>query len=377
MRVDSKFLCYLLTFVAGLSTSNVAGQQAAILGKTISSGQIIAEGEKMADAQLDQLAGRKSHISWEAGVLWAGLADLSHISSKTAYADAIEGLGNNFQWTPRLQKNAPENADDLCISQTFLDAYVTKNDPARLAPTKNRLDAVCDYIENREIGDLPEIWWWCDALFMAPTSHARLTAITNDPKYLDAMDKEWWKTASLLYDKNEHLFYRDKRYIGQLTKNGKKVFWSRANGWVFAGLARTLSYMPRNYQSLPRYVTMFKEMAAKLATLQQPDGTWRSSLLDPDEYPDPETSGTSLDCFAYAWGINNGILDRATYLPIAAKAWIALLAARRPDGLLGYVQGRGIEPKGAKPDGTQIYATGAFLMAACQLSKLAPFTVPP
>ena len=118
-------------------------------------------------------------------------------------------------------------------------------------------------------------------------------------------------------------------------------------------------------------------MAAKLASLQQADGTWHPSLLDPDQFTDPETSGTALDCFAYAWGINNGLLDRATYLPVATKAWAALLAARRPDGLLGYVQGVGKAPGVVKPDGTQLYATGAFLMDVCELSKLAPITIPP
>jgi rhamnogalacturonyl hydrolase YesR len=134
--------------------------------------------------------------------------------------------------------------------------------------------------------------------------------------------------------------------------------------------------MPGNYPGRARYVAVFKDMAAKLASLQQADGTWRPSLLDPDEFPDPETSGTSLDCFAFAWGINNGLLDRATYLPVAAKAWAALMAARRPDGLLGYVQGPASAPKAVAANGSQLYATGAFLMDVCELSKLAPIDVP-
>ena len=117
-------------------------------------------------------------------------------------------------------------------------------------------------------------------------------------------------------------------------------------------------------------------MAVKLASLQQADGTWYPSLLDAAQYPDPETSGTALDCFAFAWGINNGLLDRATYLPILEKAWSALLAARRPDGLLGYVQGVSDRPKPVTADGTQLYATGAFLMDVCELADLAPLTVP-
>jgi rhamnogalacturonyl hydrolase YesR len=316
--------------------------------------------------------------------MWAGIADLSHLSSNGAYTKAIEQLGDEVHWTPIFEPaKAPFNADDLCICQTFLDAYVTKNEAARLAPSESRIGAVSDHIEEKEspyiagAKDNHLTWWWCDALFMAPAGHVRLSVITHDRKYLDAMDKEWWKTADLLYDKQEHLFYRDEVFLKGRTKNGIKVFWSRGNGWVFGGLARTLRYMPADYPNRPRYEAIFKEMAAKLANLQQPDGTWRPSLLDPGEYPYSETSGTALDCFAFAWGIEQGLLDRATYLPVAAKAWAALMAARRPDGLLGYVQGVGKAPGNVMANGTQLYATGAYLMAACELSKLAPVDVPP
>ena len=59
------------------------------------------------------------------------------------------------------------------------------------------------------------------------------------------------------------------------------------------------------------------------------------------------------------------------------KAWAALLAARRPDGLLGYVQPVGSGPGAIPSTDTQLYATGAFLMAACEMSKMAPITNPP
>ncbi len=352
-------------------------------GGTMSRQQIIGEAEKMADVQLTQLADTQPVIDWVPGVLWAGVADLSHLSTKSTYTDALDQMGETFLWTPRFRPKALYNADDLCICQAFMDAYARKNDPARLAPSQSRIGAVSDHIEHQETPDVAGsrenqlTWWWCDALFMAPAGHARLSALTKDPRYLDAMDTEWWRTADLLYDKQEHLFFRDKSFFGKVTRNGKKIFWSRGNGWVFAGLARTLPYIPATYPDRARYVVIFKEMAARLAGLQQPDGTWWPSLLDPGDSPGSETSGTALDCFAFAWGINNGLLDSATYLPVAMKAWAALLAARRPDGLLGYVQAVGASPGPVTANGTQLYATGAFLMAACELSKMAPITFPP
>ncbi len=365
----------LFCAITGLSVSAMAG--------TMTRQQFIAEAEKMADTQLAALANKKPDIGWVPAVMWAGIADLSHLSSKSAYSAAIERLGDSVHWTPKFSTNAPNNADNLCICQTFLDAYATKNQPGRLAPSQSRIAAVSDRIEKQESPYVPGAkdnhvtWWWCDALFMAPASHARLSAITRDRRYIDAMDKEWWKTTNLLYDNEEHLYYRDEIYLNKRTKHGKKIFWSRGNGWVFAGLARMLVFMPPDYPSRARYVALFKDMAAKLASLQQPDGTWRPSLLDPDDVPDSETSGTGLDCFAFAWGIDHGLLDRATYLPVAAKAWSALMTARRPDGLPGYVQKTGKDPQPVQANGTQLYGTGAFIMAACELSRLAPVNILP
>ena len=68
-------------------------------------------------------------------------------------------------------------------------------------------------------------------------------------------------------------------------------------------------------------------MAAKILTCQQADGLWRASLLDPDSFPLKETSGSGFYTYALAWGVNQGLLDRATFDPPCARHgrrwWIA------------------------------------------------------
>lgn len=54
------------------------------------------------------------------------------------------------------------------------------------------------------------------------------------------------------------------------------------------------------------------------------DGLWRSSLLDPAHFPNPETTGSSCFTYMLAWGINAGLLDAATYLPVVEAAWTGL-----------------------------------------------------
>src|SRR3546814_5101595 len=85
-------------------------------------------------------------------------------------------------------------------------------------------------------------------------------------------------------------------------------------------------------------------MAAKVVTLQKADGYWPASLLDNDPGTPPESSGTAFFTYAFAWGVDNGLLDRTTYEPAAVRGWGALGRAVQPAGMLGWVQQIGREP---------------------------------
>jgi rhamnogalacturonyl hydrolase YesR len=185
------------------------------------------------------------------------------------------------------------------------------------------------------------------------------------------MDKEWWAASDFLYDKDEHLYFRDSHYFDRKEANGKKIFWSRGDGWVMGGLARVLEFMPADYPSRSKYETQFKEIAEKIASIQQPDGMWHASLLDPASYPEKEASGTGFYTFALAWGINHGLLDRAKYEPVVRRAWAGLLTCVTPEGKLGYTQQVGADPKSFKPEDFEVYGAGAFLLAGREMYTLA------
>ncbi len=357
--------------------------------------QVIAEGEKMADAQLAKFKRGYPKPDWEMGVFWAGIADFSKVSTKPEHFEALIRSGESEKWIPivsyeeaaKKMTRYAHNADDLCIGQAWLIAYDKTKDQKMLDPIRQRIEKASDFIEEDEANLKKEdrlkgnmrVWSWCDALFMAPSIHAHLSAITGDRKYLQAMHTEWWRASAVMYDESEHLYFRDSGKIFPMkkTKNGEKVFWARGNGWVMGGLARLLEYVPKDDSQRQRYEKQFQDMSARLAGLQRPDGTWSPSLLDLEEFPYSDSSGTALNCFAMAWGINNGVLDEKTYRPVLEKAWAALLAARREDGLLGYVQGVAHGPATVYADGSRTYGTGAFLMAAAQMSKLAPIKMTP
>jgi rhamnogalacturonyl hydrolase YesR len=273
-------------------------------------------------------------------------------------------MAQKFAWQtgPRLA-----HADDEAIGQTYLDLYRQSHDPNALGVIRAQMDAVMQLPDNPE----KPLWWWCDALFMAPPVLTKLASATGDRKYLDFMDREWWITSNLLYDRKFHLYYRDASFLNQRQANGNPLFWSRGNGWVLAGLARVLKEMPSDYPTRAKYVAEFQEMAGEIAALQGDDGLWRAGLLDPASYKLPENSGSAFYIYALAYGVNSGILDRKRYLPIVARGWAGLVAHVYQDGRLGCIQPIGAAPGEYLPTASYVFGTGAFLLAGSEVYELA------
>jgi unsaturated rhamnogalacturonyl hydrolase len=318
---------------------------------------------KVADWQL-RTADDRFSADWTFAALYDGFLAASRATGNERYRDAVWRFADENRWQlgPRFG-----HADDEAIAQSYLELDLDHPAAERDAAIK----AEADKLLARPDDPNKDLWWWCDALFMAPPALARLYKVTGDQRYLDYMDREWWITSDHLYDAKIHLYSRDASYLDKHEKNGAKLFWSRGNGWVMAGLARVIPYLPANYPSREKYVEQFRQMAEEVASIQSPDGLWRSGLLDSAAYPNPEVSGSAFFTFALAWGIDYGLLDRKTYEPVVAKAWKGLLSHVYADGRLGSIQRIGGAPDSVEPGGSYVYGVGAFLLAGEQVDKLA------
>jgi unsaturated rhamnogalacturonyl hydrolase len=317
-----------------------------------------------------------SDTEWVRGAFFAGVAAAFEATGDQKYLDAAKEIGEHNGWQPGPR---PRHADDHCIAQTYAKIYLVEREPQMIEATVARFDKmIADPRPGPVVGWAEnDNWSWCDALFMAPPTMALIAEATGDLSYLDLMNTMWWETYDYLYDPEEHLWYRDGRYViqqdgsGPRTLNGQKVFWSRGNGWVFAGLAIVLEHMPADYPERGRFEALFREMASALLGVQSEDGLWRSSLLDPEEYPIPESSGSGFFTFGLAWGVNSGLLDADTYLPAARKGWEGLVWAQQPSGKIGWVQQIGYDPRSVTADDSMEYGTGAFLLAGGEMLRMA------
>ncbi|MCP4625387.1 MAG: DUF4861 domain-containing protein [bacterium] len=328
----------------------------------------------MAGAADWQLANpsKRHPADWTHGALFAGMAAWAQMAGNDTYYDALLGFGKKNNWQPHSRIY---HADDHAVAQMYIELYKKYKDPEMIAGILQRFDYI---LANRPDTPLThdnpghkKRYNWCDALFMAPPVWVKLARIKGETKYLDYMNKEWRATTDYLYDKEEHLYFRDDRYFDKREANGKKVFWSRGNGWVLGGLVRVLEELPEDYPDRGKYVKIYKQMAAKIMEIQPAGGLWHSSLLDPVNFPSKESSGSGFYCYALAWGINHGFLDAETYLPAVKKAWMGLVNCVHPDGKLGNVQPIGADPRNVSADQTEIYGVGAFLLAGSEVYKIA------
>ena len=317
---------------------------------------------------------------WDNAAYFTGNMEAYKMTGKAAYYQYSDKWCRHNQWKG-AKSNDKKNwkyawygeGDDFVLFgdwqicfQTYIDMYHLVPADFKVARAKEVMGYLCNSTDNK-------FWWWADALYMVMPVMTKMYHLTGEQMYLDRLYENYLWSDSLMWDKDEQLYYRDGKYIWPKVKtacNGGKSFWARGDGWVLAGLAKVLADMPRDYKHRDFFVKRFQQLAEGVARVQQEGGYWSRSMLCEADAPGPETSGTAFFCYGMEWGVNNGYLDKATFAPVIEKAWNYLSTkALQADGSIGYVQ-----PIGEKPDPHRIvdarsqapFGTGAWLLAACE-----------
>ncbi|HTC93456.1 MAG TPA: glycoside hydrolase family 88 protein [Terriglobales bacterium] len=323
---------------------------------------VVTTMRQMADWQIGALGGSQNE-SWTTATFFDGLMALYQTTGDSTYLNRAVSWGTANNWTPASDQFNPDNQN---AGQSFLEMYLLQPSANRLTPTQKVMDGVI-----ARGGPGRQVWWWADSLFMAPPTFARLGGVTGSGHYFDFMSNWYWDASNHLLDPNAELFWRDASFFGKTCPNGQKMFWSRGNAWVMGGIVRVLEVLPANHPSRPQFIALLRNMSAAVARLQRADGYWSSCLTDAKDYPEPETSGTAGFVYAMAWGVNNGVLDAATYTPVVQNGWNALVnAVQQPSGALGWVQPTGTQPAHSSAGDHGTYGTGLALLAGSEVAKM-------
>lgn len=320
---------------------------------------------------------------WDNAAYFTGNQAVYEMTGKQAYLDYALRFARHNRWMGATERD-PKRweyktygegmrhvlfADWQICFQIYIDLY-------KLEHRSERLQRTLEVMNYQAAMPDRDFWWWSDALYMGLPIFTKLYTVTGDQRLLDKQYECFVWTDSLLFDKDDQLYYRDAKYVyPKVTTacNNGKSFWARGDGWVLAGLAKVLQDLPKDSKYRPFYVQRFQQLAEGVARTQQAEGYWSRSMLCEDDAPGYETSGTAFFEYGLLWGVNNGLLNRAKYKPVIDKAWTYLSTiALQADGSIGFVQ-----PIGEKPDPTRTvdahsqapFGTGAWLLAACEYVK--------
>ena len=318
---------------------------------------------------------------WDNAAYHTGNMEAYFLTGNEAYRAYSEAWANHNQWKGAKSNNRAEwkynygETDkhvlfgdwQICF-QTYIDLYNIQPDDYKI----RRAREVMEYQMSTPKNDY---WWWADGLYMVMPVMTKLYKLTGNQLYLDKLYEYICYSDEIMYDQETGIYYRDAKYVYPKHKsaNGKKDFWARGDGWVLAGLAKVLKDLPADYKHRQFFVDKYKRLAKAIAEIQQPEGYWTRSMMDPEHAPGPETSGTAFFTYGFLWGINNGYLDEEIYFPVVQKSWAYLKnKALQKSGKVGYVQPigeRAIPGQVVDTNSTANFGVGAFLLAACEMVR--------
>ncbi|MDY3267058.1 MAG: DUF2264 domain-containing protein [Phocaeicola sp.] len=315
---------------------------------------------------------------WDNAAYHTGNMEAYFLTGNEAYRQYSEAWAKHNEWKGAKSNDRSKwkysygESDEYVLFGDYQVCFQTYADLYNIAPENYKIQRAREVMEYQMSTPQNDYWWWSDGLYMVMPVMTKMYKITHNHLYLDKLYEYITYSDQIMFDKDENLYYRDAKYVYPKHKsvNGKKDFWARGDGWVLAGLAKVLKDLPKDYKHYEFFAQKFQNMAKAVATIQQPEGYWTRSMMDPEHAPGPETSGTAFFTYGFLWGINNGFLDEATYKPVVDKAWKYLSkTALQKNGAVGYVQPIGekaIPGQVVDAKSTANFGVGAFLLAACE-----------
>jgi rhamnogalacturonyl hydrolase YesR len=318
---------------------------------------------------------------WDEAAYHTGNMEAYFLTNNEAYRKYSAKWAQHNQWKGAKSDNKDEwkhtygeqdkyvlFGDWQICFQTYADLYNIEKEEKKIARAKEVMEYQMSTSRN-------DYWWWADGLYMVMPVMTKLYKITGNSLYLDKLYDYFNYANSIMYDSTEKLYYRDAKYVypKHKTVTGKKDFWARGDGWVFAGLAKVLKDLPADDAHRSEYIEKYKGIAEAIRKSQQTGGYWTRSMLDSTHAPGPETSGTAFFTYGLLWGINNGYLEKTEYMPVVKRSWNYLTTtALQADGKIGFVQPigeRAIPGQVVNQHSTSNFGVGAFLLAACEMYR--------
>ena len=229
-----------------------------------------------------------------------------------------------------LPKSHTEFAGHLVFATVARDSTGELRDRT-LAAVSKAADQLFDGSDPANVR-LPSPQEMSDAVFMCGPILCEAGSLTGQVRYFDGTTR-YLSEMRKLRQRDDGLYRH-----GHLCD----AAWGRGNGFPAVGAAWCLTRFPADHPGRAELLKSFQQHMAALAKHQTTNGTWRQVIDVPEAYE--EFSATAMIGFAMQRGVASGWLDRATYQPLADRAWEAVCRRIEPGGkIIDVCEGTGTQ----------------------------------
>lgn len=168
---------------------------------------------------------------------------------------------------------------------------------------------------------------WLDDLFMSVPALALMGKLANEDKYFNDAVHQVNKFSERMFVEEKGLYFHG--WVEKMDPH-PQFYWGRANGWAVMALIELLSILPKSHKGYNSVLKQFNKHLNGLISYQSGSGFWHQLLDKNDSYL--ETSATAIITYAIAKAINEGIIDKLAFSPIAILGWNAISSKINSNG---------------------------------------------
>lgn len=168
---------------------------------------------------------------------------------------------------------------------------------------------------------------WLDDLFMSVPALAQMSQLTEDHKYIDDAVEQVLKFSERMFNEEKKLYFHG--WVQDMSVH-PEFYWGRANGWAIMAIVELLSVLHSDHSNYQKILEQLRAHVNRLAAYQSGTGFWHQLLDRNDTYL--ETSVTAIFTFSIAKAINEGLIDKFAFAPIAVLGWNAVSSKINDNG---------------------------------------------
>ena len=164
---------------------------------------------------------------------------------------------------------------------------------------------------------------WIDSVMMFSVFTSLYARENGVRELLDFAARQPKQYASMMYDKDKHLWAHSYWVNSARPFPKRDLFWGRGNGWVVCGFPMILDNIGLSHEQAPEIIELFVKTSEALLECMRDDYTFETLL----KYPSyRELSATALISAGWLHGIRCGYLDER-FLEPAVGAFEACVNA--------------------------------------------------